>query len=86
MKKQSLLIALVVCMLLYAGMAFSTPAGNLRISASGNASAEPKGGWFTGLGKKGTTYTMTPALIANLMDSNANDLILSFDTIFISGN
>ena len=86
MKKQSLLIALVVCMLLYAGMAFSTPAGNLRISASGNASAEPKGGWFTGLGKKGTTYTMTPALIANLMDSNANDLILSFDTIFISGD
>ena len=86
MKKQSLLIALVGCMFLYAGMAFSTPAGNLRISASGNASAEPKGGWFTGLGKRGTTYTMTPALISNLMDSNSNDLILSFDTIFISGN
>lgn len=73
-------------MLPISGNLFSTPAGNLKISVSGNASAEPKGGWFTGLGKRGTTYTMTPSVISALMDSNSNDLLLSFDTIFISGN
>ena len=85
MKRHLLLIAMICCVFQFPGISYSTPAGNLRISASGNASAEPKGGWFTGLGKRGTTYTMTPALISNLMDSNSNDLILSFDTIFISG-
>lgn len=73
-------------MLPISGNLYSTPAGNLKIAASGNASAEPKGGWFTGLGKRGTTYTMTPSVISALMDSNSNDLMLSFDTIFISGN
>lgn len=86
MKRHLLLIAMICCVFQFPGISYSTPAGNLRIAASGNASAEPKGGWFVGLGKRGTTYTMTPALISNLMDSNANDLILSFDTIFISGN
>lgn len=70
---------------LLSGMLYATPAGNLRIVASGNTSTEPKGGWFTGLGERGKTYTMTAAVVSNLMDSASNDLVLSFDTIYISG-
>jgi len=86
MKRSFFVFLLTISLLAPSFKSFSTPAGNLRIVASGTSSTEPAGGWFTGLGKRGTTYTMTAAVLSNLMDSNANDLILSFDTIYISGN
>ena len=87
MKKQQLRVLAGLCLgVLLSGILSATPAGNLRIVASGNTSAEPHGGWFTGLGQRGHTYTMTAAVVANLMDSTSNDLVLSFDTIYISGD
>ena len=83
MKKNTLLLLLCCCASL---PLWATSAGNLKIVQSGTSSAEPKGGWYMGIGERGKTYTLTASAIATLLDSNDNDLTLCFDTIFIDGN
>lgn len=86
MKRQLSFLFLMGLNFIFFNALMATPAGNLKIVASGSSSTEPTGGWFEGLGKKGTTYTLSASAISVLMDSNASDLTLDFDTIYISGN
>lgn len=80
------IVAFFAFNLCVSGNAWALSAGNLIIVASGSSSTEPAAGWFDGLGKRGTTYTLSASAISALMDSNECDLTLEFDTIFISGN